>query len=180
MSLWQYINAAIVMKKKVIVSPENAQNMKVKVVFLKLKKNNETEGKNTVLKRGFIRSTKQRELILKTLRNTKSHPTADWIYEEVKKEIPNISLGTIYRNLNTLKEMGEILELSYGSKYSRYDGNPQNHYHFVCVDCGNVYDIEGCPVQMGLDEKVAEENDVEVYYHRMEFYGLCSSCKDKK
>ena len=75
--------------------------------------------------KGFIRKTKQRELILKTLRSTDTHPTADWIYEQVKKEMPNISLGTVYRNLGILKESGEILELNYGSKYSRYDGNPR-------------------------------------------------------
>jgi Fe2+ or Zn2+ uptake regulation protein len=114
-------------------------------------------------KKGFIRKTRQRDLILKTLRGTKSHPTADWIYEKVKKEIPNISLGTVYRNLSTLKEMGEILELNYGSKYSRFDGNPQNHYHFVCTECGRVFDVEGCPVDKGLDEKVSRENDVFVY-----------------
>ena len=127
--------------------------------------------------KGFIRKTKQRDLILKTLRNTKCHPTADWIYEEVKKEMPNISLGTVYRNLGTLKELGEILELNYGSKYSRYDGNPENHYHFVCEKCEKVIDIEGVPVVEGLNKEVAEKNDVEVHFHRAEFYGLCSECK---
>ena len=76
---------------------------------------------------GFIRMTKQRKLILDVLRSTKSHPTADWIYEKVRQEIPNISLGTIYRNLNILRDMGEIMELDYGSKYSRFDGNAENH-----------------------------------------------------
>jgi len=131
-------------------------------------------------KKGFVRKTKQRDLILKTLRSTDTHPTADWIYEQVKQEIPNISLGTVYRNLGTLKEMGEILELNYGSKYSRFDGNPHNHYHFVCESCGAVMDIEGFPVDKELDEKVARENDVEVMFHRMEFYGLCGTCKRKK
>lgn len=68
------------------------------------------------MKKGFIRKTKQRDLILKTLRNTTCHPTADWIYEQVKKEMPNISLGTVYRNLSMLKDLGEIIELNYGSK----------------------------------------------------------------
>ena len=63
-------------------------------------------------------------LILKILRDTKSHPTADWIYNEVRKEIPDISLGTVYRNLRLLKEM-EIQELQWGSTYSRFDGNPE-------------------------------------------------------
>jgi Fur family peroxide stress response transcriptional regulator len=127
--------------------------------------------------KGFIRRTKQRDLILKTLRSTKSHPTADWIYEQVKKQMPNISLGTVYRNLATLKEMGQIMELNYGSKYSRFDGNPVNHYHFVCTVCGSVIDLEHCPVDEELDRRVEKENDVEVFYHRTEFYGICNDCK---
>lgn len=130
--------------------------------------------------KGFIRKTKQRELILKTLRSTDTHPTADWIYEQVKKEMPNISLGTVYRNLGILKESGEILELNYGSKYSRYDGNPENHYHFVCSKCEKVMDIKGCEVDEELNKCVARENDVEVFCHRTEFYGLCSECKEKE
>jgi Fur family peroxide stress response transcriptional regulator len=130
--------------------------------------------------KGFIRKTRQRDLILKTLRGTKSHPTADWIYEQVKKKMPNISLGTVYRNLGTLREMGEIMELNYGSKYSRFDGNPKNHYHFVCTVCGAVIDVENCPVDSKLDECVAEENDVEVFFHRAEFYGICSECKNQQ
>src|SRR6056297_3643031 len=87
------------------------------------------------------RMTKQHKAILRVLKNTESHPTADWIYEQVKKEIPNISLGTVYRNLNVLSELGKIQILDYGSTYSRYDGNPKNHYHFRCEKCGRVYDI---------------------------------------
>lgn len=131
-------------------------------------------------KKGFIRKTKQRDLILKTLRNTDTHPTADWIYEQVKKEMPNISLGTVYRNLGILKDLGEIIELNYGSKYSRYDGNAENHYHFVCTECEKVTDIKGCPVDEELERCVAEANDVEVFFHRTEFYGLCTDCKRKK
>ncbi|NLU11216.1 MAG: transcriptional repressor [Tepidanaerobacter acetatoxydans] len=131
-------------------------------------------------KKGFIRKTKQRDLILKTLKNTDTHPTADWIYEQVKKEMPNISLGTVYRNLGMLKDLGEIIELNCGNKYSRFDGNPENHYHFVCTECEKVIDIKGCPVDEELDLCVARENDVEVFYHRTEFYGLCPDCKKKK
>lgn len=130
-------------------------------------------------KRGFIRKTKQRELILKTLRSTNTHPTADWIYEKVKEEMPNISLGTVYRNLGILRDMGEILELNYGSNYSRYDGNPENHYHFVCVECNRVYDVKGVDINKDLEKEVAEKNNVKVFYHRTEFYGLCTECKNK-
>lgn len=130
--------------------------------------------------KGFIRKTRQRDLILKTLRGTKSHPTADWIYEQVKKKMPNISLGTVYRNLGILREMGEIMELNYGSKYSRFDGNPENHYHFVCTVCGAIIDVENCPVEKKLDECVAEKNNVKVFFHRAEFYGICNKCNNQQ
>ena len=125
--------------------------------------------------KGFIRKTKQRELILSVLRSTKSHPTADWIYQEVRKEMPNISLGTVYRNLKTLTEMGEILELSYGSTYSRFDGNSEYHYHFVCEQCGRGYDL-GLPVNDVINGQIAEEYGVSVSRHRLEFYGTCKAC----
>jgi len=102
--------------------------------------------------KGFIRKTKQRDLILKVLRSTDTHPTADWIYEQVKKEMPNISLGTVYRNLGKLAKSGEITELSFGSKYSRFDGNADDHYHFICTSCEKVIDIKGCPVDKDLEK----------------------------
>lgn len=130
--------------------------------------------------KGFIRKTKQRDLILRTLRNTDTHPTADWIYEQVKKEMPNISLGTVYRNLGMLRELGEIRELNFGSKYSRFDGNPEDHYHFVCVECDKVIDVEGCQVDKETEQCVELNNDMQVFFHRTEFYGLCTDCKNKK
>lgn len=130
-------------------------------------------------KKGFIRKTRQRDLILKTLRGTDTHPTADWIYEQVKKEMPNISLGTVYRNLGKLAELGEITELNFGSKYSRFDGNAENHYHFVCTECGKIIDVKGCKVDKELEKCVEQNNDVEVAFHTSLFYGLCSNCKTK-
>lgn len=122
------------------------------------------------------RMTKQKQLILDILRGTKSHPTADWVYEEARKAIPDISLGTVYRNLNVLKEKGQILELNYGSTYSRFDGNPVNHYHFVCEGCGSVYDVD-LPVQEAVNRLVEEKEGFRVTSHRLEFYGRCDNCK---
>lgn len=124
------------------------------------------------------RLSRQRKLILKILRNTKSHPTADWIYEQVKKEIPNISLGTVYRNLNLLSEMGKISVLNFGSSYSRFDGNPKNHYHFKCTNCKNVFDL-ALPVDEEINQKISDETSYIVNSHRMEFYGLCPDCQKK-
>lgn len=127
-------------------------------------------------KKGFVRKTKQREVILRVLRGTKCHPTADWIYQEVRKEIPNISLGTVYRNLRGLTELGEILELNYGSTYSRFDGNTHPHYHFVCLNCGQVCDLD-MAVLHDLDKLAAAHSDFLVTGHRLEFYGYCKECR---
>ena len=124
------------------------------------------------------RMTKQKKVILEILRETKCHPSADWVYEQARKYISDISLGTVYRNLNVLKEKGEILELNYGSTYSRFDGNPNNHYHFVCEECNNLFDVE-IPVYNGLDKMVQDTMGFVVTKHRMEFYGLCNECKKK-
>lgn len=122
------------------------------------------------------RMTKQKKLILDILRSTKTHPTADWIYEQAKRQIPKISLGTVYRNLKILKEMGEIMELDYGSTYSRFDGNPANHYHFTCLKCGRVDDVPLAPKEDLEVEAGGILEGAEVDTHRLEFYGRCPAC----
>jgi Fur family peroxide stress response transcriptional regulator len=121
------------------------------------------------------RMTKQKRVILDVLKNTKSHPTADWVYEKVKKKIPNVSLGTVYRNLNILKNQGEIIELCYGKGFSRFDGNASDHYHFTCERCGKIIDVE-LDVSSGFEEEVARQMGVKVDHHRLEFYGSCPEC----
>lgn len=125
------------------------------------------------------RMTKQKRIIMEILRGTTSHPTADWVYEQARKQIPDISLGTVYRNLNNLKEMGEIMELCYGSSFSRYDGNPENHYHFHCLECGRVLDLD-MPINRDLEKQVEESSGHKVEKHRLEFYGVCCECNKKK
>jgi len=125
--------------------------------------------------KGFQRMTKQRRVILDVLRGTDTHPTADWIYEQVRKRIPNISLGTVYRNLRILTEMGEILELNYGSHHSRYDGSTEPHYHFTCTKCGRCFDVS-IDVCERLEQEVEKKTGYQVDCHRLEFYGLCDDC----
>lgn len=127
----------------------------------------------------FQRMTEQRRLILEVLRGTTCHPTADWIYERVRESLPNVSLGTIYRNLRSLVKMGEILQLNYGSGQDRYDGNPEAHYHFRCERCGCVSDVQ-MPYKIELDQRVTEGHAVDkVLGHRLEFFGLCAECRAK-
>ena len=124
------------------------------------------------------RETKQREAILNVLQSADSHPTADWVYDEVRKVIPNISKGTVYRNLKILREMGAISELNLSGTVSRYEGRQINHYHFRCEKCGRVFDLDE-PVNNELDERVAQKTGFKVSYHQLEFRGLCKDCQRK-
>lgn len=124
----------------------------------------------------MARRSKQRDTILKVLRSTTSHPTVDWIYDQVREEIPNISLGTVYRDINQLKQEGLIQELCLGSGPSRYDGTPENHYHFRCVKCGRVFDVDE-PVNHEMEREVEQNSGFRVLYHQVEFYGLCPDCQ---
>lgn len=119
------------------------------------------------------RMTKQKRVIREVLCSTTSHPTADWIFEEAKKQIPDISQGTVYRNLQVLLEEGKILELNYGKSQSRYDGNVQPHYHFVCSCCGRVLDFPAENLQLGAALAAAPGR---VEEHRLECYGVCWDC----
>jgi len=124
------------------------------------------------------RDTKQREAILNVLHGANSHPTADWVYDEVRKVIPNISKGTVYRNLKILREDGKISELNLSGTVSRYEGNQENHYHFRCEKCGRVFDLDE-PVNNELDEKISKRTGFIVSYHQLEFRGLCKDCQQK-
>jgi Fur family peroxide stress response transcriptional regulator len=122
------------------------------------------------------RKTKQKEAILEVLRGTNSHPTADWVYNEVRKDIPNISLGTVYRNLRLLCESGEILELDLCGTLARFDARKDNHYHFRCEKCGQVFDVD-MPVDAEIDRRTTENTGFKVSYHRLEFRGVCKDCQ---
>lgn len=122
------------------------------------------------------RKTKQKEAIIAVLRSTESHPMADWVYSEVKTEIPNISLGTVYRNLRQLCERGEIRELKLGDTSSRFDARLDDHYHFRCERCGNVFDIN-MPVNKDLDREASGAIGFKITHHVLEFRGLCNNCQ---
>lgn len=127
--------------------------------------------------KGF-RLTKQRQAVLEVLQETKSHPDANWIYQEVRKIIPEVSLGTIYRTLGILREAGLILELDYGSSLSRYNGNVAHHYHVTCTKCGRITDIDLLALTE-LERQAKGETDFAITGHRLEFYGLCPDCQEQ-
>ena len=123
------------------------------------------------------RMTKQKTAILEILRMADCHPTAEWLYQEARKKIPGISLGTVYRNLNQLRDNGEISELIYGSSQSRFDARQDMHYHFCCTRCGIVFDMQ-MPVIKSIESRARACCDYVITNHRLEYYGLCPVCRE--
>lgn len=124
----------------------------------------------------MLKYSKQRESIKNFLVTRYDHPTAETVYLNIRREFPNISLGTVYRNLNLLAEIGEIQKLSPGIGPDRFDGNPAPHYHFICRHCGCVMDL----TVSGLDHiniLAGQDFDGEIEGHITYFYGACPSCK---
>ena len=126
----------------------------------------------------LYKKSRQRERILKLLKSTGSHPAADWVYEKLKAEFPNLSMGTVYRNLNILSEQGLIKKIDFGSTYDRFDANIKPHYHFICEICGAIKDLD-LPINYQLEEKVEQNTNMTVHKHRIEFYGICDKCMEK-
>ena len=125
-----------------------------------------------------LKYSRQREAIKEFLMTTKEHPTADTVYMNVRKEFPNISLGTVYRNLSLLADIGEITRLSLGDGTDHFDGTTAPHYHFICMKCNSVSDLE--IDSLDAMNKIAEEKfngliDGHVTY----FYGKCENCHKK-
>jgi len=131
------------------------------------------------LSKRIIKSSKQRDLILRILRSTKSHPTADWVYDQARKEMPKISKATVYRNLNLLKEEGKIRECTICKGIIRYDGDVRLHYHIRCIECGRIDDV---PIVTSVvcTEEVAKLSGYIVLSHHLDFTGICSKCQEKE
>ena len=122
--------------------------------------------------------SKQREAILDFLATRKDHPTADVVYTNVRKQLPNISLGTVYRNLTLLSDNGEILRLRVGDGTDHFDADISPHYHFICKNCGCVLDLEMDNIDK-INEIAAKNFNGEIEGHCTYFYGLCSNCTMK-
>ena len=122
------------------------------------------------------RYSKQRETILEILRNTTRHPTAGVIHEQARRVIPNISLGTVYRNLSQLQESGEILALKALDGSEHYDATKHPHPHMHCRNCGQVVDLK-IPFVEDFVSKSAEHLGCDFDGHNIMFYGKCTACK---
>jgi len=126
-----------------------------------------------------FRQSKQRNRILELLRSTASHPTADWLYEQLKKEFPRLSLGTVYRNLSTLTDQGLVKKIHFGSTFDRFEANIQPHYHLICESCGNILDFE-MPIYDDLNQQAKQLTNFDIRHHKLEFFGMCEDCNRKE
>ena len=125
-----------------------------------------------------LRTTQQRTIILEEIRSSNSHPSADELFSRVKKRLPRISLGTVYRNLEILNQLGEIQELKLSGSLKRYDWNPNKHYHIRCINCDRVDDAPIAPLNQ-IEDDLYEATVYEIIGHNLEFTGLCPDCTRK-
>ena len=119
---------------------------------------------------------RKRDAILQCLRETDTHPGADWVYAQLKPQIPDLSLGTVYRNLARFKEMGTIASLGTVRGVERFDGNTAPHVHFICTACGRVDDLPQMEVPQAMCSEAGCQTGGQVERCQLTFTGRCSQC----
>lgn len=122
--------------------------------------------------------SKQREKILEYVKSVKTHPTAQMVYDNLKSQIPNLSLGTVYRNLDVLSETGKLRRIKIANSKDRFDGDLTSHSHAMCIKCGEIFDIQACNFT-SADECIEKKLNCIVLSHDVMFNILCSECKNK-
>jgi Fur family peroxide stress response transcriptional regulator len=126
------------------------------------------------------RLTPQRLAVLRVLAQSPAHPSVEQIYEQVRRKYPMISRSTVYKTVETLKEMAEVLELEFSGASNRYDGRRvEPHPHLICRGCGAINDLE-LPAMMREAREVADRTGYELIGHRLDFYGLCPDCRKRQ
>ena len=126
------------------------------------------------LRQEGYRFTRQRWIILEEAQKQQYHPSAQEIYDAVKVRLPNISLGTVYRSLGVLVELGLIRKVEHG-EYARFDANLADHHHLICTACNQLLDID-TPLSEPLNTQQFKTGGVEVQGYKLELYGLCPTC----
>lgn len=132
------------------------------------------------LRQGGHRLTPQRMAVLRVLAASEGHPSAEQIYNRVKPDFPMTSLGTIYKTIAVLQEMGEILELGFGEGSNRYDGaKPYPHPHLICIKCNKIIDGD-----LSLDQEslrsLEQASGYKILHPQISLYGLCPDCKEER
>ena len=128
-----------------------------------------------------METTKQfrkRNAILSYLRSTKCHPSAEMVYSQLKQEYPDISLGTVYRNLAMFKDKGEIISVGTVNGVERFDGNTMPHVHFVCTGCDAVSDLPQIAVPEELNREVTAQTGGRIDTCQLTFIGRCHQCRE--
>lgn len=123
-----------------------------------------------------MKDTKQREAILGAVCTMRNHPTADEIYDKLRGDYPKISLGTVYRNLNTFAEKGDIKKIKVSEGGDRFDFRLDSHEHLLCSRCKRVYDVD---IRVKLEPQTSEST-CEVMGYTLILHGICSECKNKE
>ena len=125
-----------------------------------------------------IKNSRQREAVLQVVRQMCTHPTAEEVYRQVLVQCPNISLATVYRNLNLLSEMGVIKKLPLPERADRFDRRVDHHYHVFCAGCGQLFDA-GVEYFHQIDETIAQKTGCIIQGHDIVFQGICKNCQMK-
>ena len=122
-----------------------------------------------------LKYSRQREAIKDYLSSVTTHPTADTVYMHIKEEFPNISLGTVYRNLNLLADIGEAIKITTPDGGERFDAGSNPHYHFYCKCCKRMIDMDFDHMDK-INQLASESFDGQIESHTMLFYGICGDC----
>lgn len=122
------------------------------------------------------RYSKKREAILACLCSTKRHPSAEWVYQTLKPEFPDLSLATVYRNLSAFRRDGEIMSVGVVKGQERFDATTEPHTHFICTACGAVEDLEEVDLPGDVAQRVQESRGIRVERCQLTLEGLCPSC----
>ena len=123
-----------------------------------------------------MKYSRQRELVLAEVKSSREHPTADMVYAALKADNPSLSLGTVYRNLNLLAQMGQIHKIGMPEGSDRFDGRTDDHYHMLCQKCGRVYDVQ-LDTLSELDGQIQSQTGFLVHSHDLIVRGVCRACQ---
>ncbi len=131
------------------------------------------------LRESRYRLTPQRVELIRSIASSEDHPSASRLYDQIKVQFPTMSLATVYKTLDLLKELGEVLEIDLRDD-SHYDGNkPYPHPHLICTKCQKIMDGELDTAVNNIVQEVERNFGFQIQRHQLDFYGICPNCQNK-